>query len=154
MPRPTREARIHHYRGLLDAYDRMRQGHVLSPRHVRDATGINLNDATLLWHHILDARLPKRSNRVSDIPISVEFPGPPMGLTKSELRLYEALVDAWPVPAHPDDLYAAMWDIPVEQSSNAATVIRAHASNLRRKGVRITCKVGIGYLLEREGWAG
>lgn len=149
--RPTRAARVDHYRRLLDVYDRMRRGEVLSAGHVREATGINANDAAALWRHILQERLPARANRISDVPISVEFPGPPLGLTNSELRLYEALVAAWPVPARAADLYAAMWGIPVEQASDAASVIRAHASNLRRKGVRVVCRLNIGYLLEVEG---
>lgn len=154
MARPTRAARIDHYRGLLDVYDRMRRGEPLTKRAVQSATKINADDAATLWRHIVAERLPARANTVSDVPIAVEFPGPPDTLTDSELRLYEALVAAWPLAACARALYAAMWGIPEENASSAETVIRAHTSGLRRKGVHVICQRNVGYLLEREGYEG
>jgi hypothetical protein len=147
VTRPTRAVRVKHYISLLDVYDRMRGGELLAAEDVQAAIGINKMDAGSIWRHLLKERLPARAVTFEAVPIALAFPVPPEGLTRSELRLYEALAEAWPVPASAPELYARMWDIPIEQATATATAITAHMSNMRAKGVPVVCERNAGYLL-------
>jgi len=147
MPRPPQNVRIARLAAVLALDDTVRKsGAVPDIATVRSALGLSKHSAGAVRYHIAwrHGLTPPPTPAAPCVRLSSEFPPMPDGLTLAQQACFFALATATK-PLSAATMYARAFNYPFDEA--ASNLGRVHISHMRRRGVAIDSRHGVGYWL-------